>query len=46
MIGMGAEASSIVRAEAADFFCDCWAVKIPLDESVGDVPGGKRISFL
>jgi hypothetical protein len=39
MIGMGAEASTIVRAEAADFFCDCWAVKIPSDERVGDVPG-------
>jgi hypothetical protein len=30
MIGMGAEASTIVRAEAADFFCNCGAVKIPL----------------
>jgi hypothetical protein len=39
MIGMGAEASTIVRAEVADFFCDCWAVKIPSDERVGDVPG-------
>jgi hypothetical protein len=39
MIGMGAEASTIVRAEEADFFCDCWAVKIPTDERVGDVPG-------
>jgi hypothetical protein len=35
MIGMGAEASTIVRAEAAD----CGAVKIPSDERVGDVPG-------
>jgi hypothetical protein len=26
MIGMGAEASTIRRAEAADFFFDCWAV--------------------
>jgi hypothetical protein len=32
MIGMGGEASTTVRAEAADFFCDCWAVKIPSDE--------------
>jgi hypothetical protein len=39
MIGMGAEATTIVRAEAADFFCDCWAVKIPSDERVGVVPG-------
>jgi hypothetical protein len=38
MIGMGAEASTIVRAEAADFFCDCGTVKIPSDERVGDVP--------
>jgi hypothetical protein len=37
---MGAEASTIVRAEAANFFCGCWAVKIPSDERVGDVPGG------
>jgi hypothetical protein len=39
MIGMGAEASTVVRAEAADFFCDCWAVKIPWDKRVGDVTG-------
>jgi hypothetical protein len=24
----------------ADFFCDCWAVEVPSDERVGDVPGG------
>jgi hypothetical protein len=40
MIGMGAEASTIVRAEVADFFWDCWAVKIPSDERAGAVPGG------
>jgi hypothetical protein len=39
MIEMGAEASAIVRVEAAEFFCNCWAVKIPSDERVGDVPG-------
>jgi hypothetical protein len=39
MIGMGAEASTIVRAEAADFFCDSWAVEVPSDERVGDVQG-------
>jgi hypothetical protein len=39
MIGMGAEVSTIVRAEAADFFCDCWAVKVPTDERVGNLPG-------
>jgi hypothetical protein len=39
MIEMGAEAITIVRAEAADFFCDCWKVKIPSEERVGDVPG-------
>jgi hypothetical protein len=37
MIGMGAKSITIVRAEAADFFCDCWAVKIPSDERVGDM---------
>jgi hypothetical protein len=37
MIGMGAEASTIVRAEAADFFCNCGAVKILSDERVGDM---------
>jgi hypothetical protein len=39
MIGMGVEASTIVTAEVVDFFCDCWAVKIPSDEHVKDVPG-------
>jgi hypothetical protein len=39
MIGMGAKSITIVRAAAAEFFCDCWAVKIPSDERVGDVPG-------
>jgi hypothetical protein len=39
MIGMGAKSITIVRAEAADFFCDCWAVKFPSDERVGDVAG-------
>jgi hypothetical protein len=39
MIGMGVEASTIVRAVAVDFFCDCGAVKIPSDEHVGNVPG-------
>jgi hypothetical protein len=39
MIGMGAEASAIVRAEVEDFFCDCWAVEVPSDERVADVPG-------
>jgi hypothetical protein len=33
---MGAEASTIVGAETADFFCYCGAV----DERAGDVPGG------
>jgi hypothetical protein len=39
MIGMGVKASTIVRAVTADFFCDCRAVEIPSEESVGDVPG-------
>jgi hypothetical protein len=36
---MGVEASTIVRADAADLFCNCWAVKIPSDGRVGVVPG-------
>jgi hypothetical protein len=40
MIGMGVKSITIVRAVTADFFCDCWAVKIPSDERVGDVPWG------
>jgi hypothetical protein len=40
MIGMGAESSTIVRAVVADFFFDCWAVEVPSDEWIGDVPGG------
>jgi hypothetical protein len=37
---MGAEASTVVRGEAVDFFSGCCAVKIPSDERVGDLPGG------
>jgi hypothetical protein len=40
MIGMGAEASTIRRAEKANFFFDGWEVEIPLDECVRDIPGG------
>jgi hypothetical protein len=40
MIGMGAEASTVVRAEAADFVFDFWAVEVPSDEWIRDVPGG------
>jgi hypothetical protein len=29
MIGMGAKASTIVRAVSVDFFFDCWAVEVP-----------------
>jgi hypothetical protein len=36
---MGAEASTIVRAVTADFFCDCGTVLIPSDERIGDIPG-------
>jgi hypothetical protein len=39
MIGMGVEASTTVRAVAADFF-DCWAVEVPSDECVRDILGG------
>jgi hypothetical protein len=45
MIGMGAEASTIVRAEAANFFCNCGAVKIPSYERVGDVPASVHYHF-
>jgi hypothetical protein len=38
MIGMGAEASTIVRAVAADFFFDCSDVEIPSDECIRDIP--------
>jgi hypothetical protein len=37
---MGAKSIIIVRAVTADFFCDCWAVKVHADERVGDVPRG------
>jgi hypothetical protein len=40
MIGMGEEASTIRRAEAEDFFFDCWAVEVPSDGCVRDIPGG------
>jgi hypothetical protein len=40
MIGMGAEASTIVRAEAADFVFDSRAAEVPSDECVRDIPGG------
>jgi hypothetical protein len=40
MIGMGAEASTIVIDVKADFFFDCWAVEIPSYECVRDIPGG------
>jgi hypothetical protein len=37
---MCAEASTIVRAVAAGFFCDCWDVQIPSDECIRDIPRG------
>jgi hypothetical protein len=40
MIGICAEASTIGRAEAADFVFDCRAVEIPSDECIKDIPGG------
>jgi hypothetical protein len=40
IIGMGAEASTVVRAVAADFFFDCWYVEIPSDEGIRDIPRG------
>jgi hypothetical protein len=37
---MGAKSSTTVRAVTADFFFDCWAVEIPSDECIKDIPGG------
>jgi hypothetical protein len=34
------EASTIVRAVAADFFFDCGDVVIPANESIRNIPGG------
>jgi hypothetical protein len=45
MIGMGAEASTIMRAEATDFFRNCRTVKIPSDKRVGDVPGSAHYQW-
>jgi hypothetical protein len=38
MIAMGAKVSTILIAETADFFFDCWAVEIPSDEGIRDIP--------
>jgi hypothetical protein len=37
---MCSEASTIVRAVAADFFFDCGDVEIPANESIRNIPGG------
>jgi hypothetical protein len=39
MIGMGAKSITVVRAVTADFVFDCWAVEVPSDECVRDIPG-------
>jgi hypothetical protein len=30
-----AEASTVLRAVAADFFCNCWCLEIPSDNRIG-----------
>jgi hypothetical protein len=40
VIRICAEASTIVRAVAADFFFDCGDVEIPANESIRDIPWG------
>jgi hypothetical protein len=35
---MCAEASTILRAVAADFFCNCWYLEIPSDNRIWHVP--------
>jgi hypothetical protein len=36
---MCAEASTILRAVAADFFPNCWYLEIPSDNNIRHVPG-------
>jgi hypothetical protein len=36
---MCSEASTVVRAVAADFFFDCGDVEIPANESIRNTPG-------
>jgi hypothetical protein len=35
---MCAEASTVLRAVAADFFCNCWCVEIPSDNRILHLP--------
>jgi hypothetical protein len=35
---MFAEASTVMRAVAADFFCNCWYLEIPSDNRIRHVP--------
>jgi hypothetical protein len=35
---MCAEASTVLRAVAADFFFNCWCVEIPSDNCIRHVP--------
>jgi hypothetical protein len=38
VIWMCAEASTVLRAVAADFFFNCWHLEIPSDNRIGHVP--------
>jgi hypothetical protein len=35
---MCAEASTVLRAVAADFFCNCWCLEIPSDNRIWHIP--------
>jgi hypothetical protein len=35
---MFAEASTVLRAVAADFFCNCWYLEIPSDNRIRHIP--------
>jgi hypothetical protein len=35
---MCAEASSVLRAVATDFFCNCWCLEIPSDNRIRHIP--------
>jgi hypothetical protein len=38
-----AEASTVLRAVAADFFFNCWCLEIPSDNRIQHVPSGSTI---
>jgi hypothetical protein len=40
---MCAEASTVMRAVAADFFCNCWYLEIPSDNRIQHYQGATTI---